>query len=102
MIPLETHELAPLVPGSALPDDFSDDHDEQKPNYLIRRELENDEGSDHENENEGVGIALLGERSRPNGASGIDVSRPKTASQVVKTIISEVLVYSTMSLIILC
>jgi hypothetical protein len=91
MAPLETHELASLASGSALPHDFDDDHDERGPNYSTRKDLDDDETSDHENENEGVGVALLGGRSLSNGTSGKDgVSRPKGASQVIKTIITEV------------
>jgi hypothetical protein len=91
MAHLETHELAPLASGSALPHGFNDDHDERGPNYSTRRDLDDDETSDHENENEGVGAALLGGSSRSNGTPGTDgIPRPKRASQVIKTIITEV------------
>ncbi|KAG8765871.1 hypothetical protein FRC12_007233 [Ceratobasidium sp. 428] len=88
MAPLETHELAPLASGSALPHDF-DERDEQL-DYSNRRELEEEEGSDDRNDNEDAGVALLG-HSRSNETSSMAgaKSQPAGASQIIKGIISE-------------
>ncbi|KAG8765855.1 hypothetical protein FRC12_007245 [Ceratobasidium sp. 428] len=88
MAPLETHELAPLALGSALPHNF-DEHDERL-NYANRKELDDEEGSDDGDDNEDAGVALLG-HSRSNETSGMagTKSQPAEASQIIKGIISE-------------
>ncbi|KAG8704411.1 hypothetical protein FRC08_002247 [Ceratobasidium sp. 394] len=84
----EAHELAPLASSSAFPDDFSHDRDEKTLDYTARRNSE-DDLSDHENENEDAGVALLG-HSRSDGSSGTaSASQPAGASQVIKGIINE-------------
>ncbi|QRW00838.1 Solute carrier family 41 member 2 [Ceratobasidium sp. AG-Ba] len=84
MPPSEAHELAPFPSGSALPHDFNDDHDELKPDYSARTDLDDDLS-----DSEDAGVALLG-HSRSNGSLNT-TKKPEAAgaSQVIKGIISE-------------
>lgn len=90
MTTLESHELAPLA-DSSVPNDSHNNDNERKLPYEVQPNLSYDEGSDHENDDEGANVALLGGHSRPESALGTGgVSQPKAASQVIKTIITEV------------
>ena len=94
MAPLEAHELAPLA-DSSISNGSHNNGDERRSSYVVQQDFSYDEGSDHENEDESANVALLGGRSRPDSRSGTDgVSQPKRASQVIKTIITEVGFYS--------
>lgn len=94
MAPLEAHELASLA-NSSIPSGSHNNGDERISDYVAHQSSGYEEGSDHGDED--ANVALLSGHSRPSSGSGSGtdaVSQPKRASQVIKTIITEVRVYS--------
>ncbi|KAG8746131.1 hypothetical protein FRC10_005997 [Ceratobasidium sp. 414] len=84
----EAHELAPLASSSAFPNDFDHDHDEKGPSYVTRTDSE-DDLSDHENDGEDAGAALLG-HSRSDGTSGMTSVPQPTAPTLFLTVLGMV------------